>query len=56
VGTEASGASELGGLLRQTDAALHRAKTAGGNQVASGPALFVSRQSARQQRPEVQML
>ena len=36
VGTEALGASELGGLLRQTDAALYRAKRAGGNQVASG--------------------
>jgi diguanylate cyclase (GGDEF)-like protein len=36
VGTEAAGASELGGLLRQTDAALYRAKRAGGNQVASG--------------------
>jgi GGDEF domain-containing protein len=29
-GTEASGASELGGLLKQTDAALYRAKRAGG--------------------------
>jgi diguanylate cyclase (GGDEF)-like protein len=46
VGTEASGASELGGLLRQTDAALYRAKRAGGNQVASGPGLLVRRQSA----------
>jgi diguanylate cyclase (GGDEF)-like protein len=45
-GTEASGASELGGLLRQTDAALYRAKRAGGNQVASGPGRFVRRQSA----------
>jgi diguanylate cyclase (GGDEF)-like protein len=35
VATEASGASELGGLLRQVDAALYRAKRAGGNQVAS---------------------
>jgi diguanylate cyclase (GGDEF)-like protein len=46
VGTEASGASELGGLLRQTDAALYRAKRAGGNQVASGPGRFVQRYSA----------
>ena len=36
VETEASGASKLGGLLRQTDAALYRAKRAGGNQVAWG--------------------
>jgi diguanylate cyclase (GGDEF)-like protein len=36
VGTEALGASELGGLLRQTDAALYRAKRAGGNRVVSG--------------------
>jgi diguanylate cyclase (GGDEF)-like protein len=46
VGTEASGASDLGGLLRQTDAALYRAKRAGGNQVASGPGRFFRRQSA----------
>jgi diguanylate cyclase (GGDEF)-like protein len=46
VGTEASGASEFGGLLRQTDAALYRAKRAGGNQVASGPGRFVQRYSA----------
>ena len=46
VGTEASGASELGGLLRQTDAALYRAKRAGGNQVASGPGRFVQRYTA----------
>jgi diguanylate cyclase (GGDEF)-like protein len=46
VGTEASGRSELGGLLRQTDAALYRAKRAGGNQVASGPGRFVQRYSA----------
>ena len=46
VGTEAFGASELGGLLRQTDAALYRAKRAGGNQVASGPGRFVQRYSA----------
>jgi diguanylate cyclase (GGDEF)-like protein len=45
VGTEV-GASELGGLIRQTDAALYRAKRAGGNQVASGPGRFVRRQSA----------
>ena len=50
VGTEASGASELGGLLRQTDAALYRAKRAGGNQVASGPGRFVQRQSAPELR------
>jgi diguanylate cyclase (GGDEF)-like protein len=37
VGTGASGASDIGELLRQTDAALYRAKRAGGNQVASGP-------------------
>ena len=46
VGTEALGASELGGLLRQTDAALYRAKSAGGNQVASGSTRFVQRHSA----------
>jgi diguanylate cyclase (GGDEF)-like protein len=46
VGTGSSGTSELGGLLRQTDAALYRAKRAGGNQVASGPGRFVRRQSA----------
>ena len=46
VGTEASSASELGGLLRQTDAALYRAKRAGGNQVASGSRLFVRHPSA----------
>jgi diguanylate cyclase (GGDEF)-like protein len=45
VGTEALGASEFGGLLRQTDAALYRAKRAGGNQVASGPERFVQRSS-----------
>ena len=45
-GTGSSGTSELGGLLRQTDAALYRAKRAGGNQVASGPGRFVRRQSA----------
>jgi diguanylate cyclase (GGDEF)-like protein len=56
VGTEASSPSELGCLLRQTDAALYRAKRAGGNQVASGPVLCVRRESARQQRPEIQML
>jgi diguanylate cyclase (GGDEF)-like protein len=46
VGTGSSGTSELGGLLRQADAALYRAKRAGGNQVASGPGLLVRRQSA----------
>jgi len=46
VGTEALRASELGGLLRQTDAALYRAKRAGGNQVASGSGRFVQRYSA----------
>jgi diguanylate cyclase (GGDEF)-like protein len=46
IGTETSGASELGGLLRQTDAALYRAKRAGGNQVASGPGRFVQLHSA----------
>jgi diguanylate cyclase (GGDEF)-like protein len=46
VGTEASGASELKGLLRQTDAALYRAKRAGGNQVVSGPGRFAQRPSA----------
>jgi diguanylate cyclase (GGDEF)-like protein len=46
VGTQASGASDLGGLLRQTDAALYRAKRAGGNRVASGPGPFVGRESA----------
>jgi diguanylate cyclase (GGDEF)-like protein len=46
VATEASGASELGELLRQADAALYRAKRAGGNQVASGSGRFVQRYSA----------
>jgi diguanylate cyclase (GGDEF)-like protein len=46
VGTEALGASELGGLLRQTDAALYQAKRAGGNQVASGPGWFAQHYSA----------
>jgi diguanylate cyclase (GGDEF)-like protein len=46
VGTEASGASDLGGLLRQTDAALYRAKRAGGNQVGSGLGRLVRCQSA----------
>jgi diguanylate cyclase (GGDEF)-like protein len=51
VGTEASRASELGGLLRQTDAALYRAKRAGGNQVASGlGAICSSTVSAGHQR------
>jgi diguanylate cyclase (GGDEF)-like protein len=45
VATEASGASELGALLGQTDAALYRAKRAGGNQVASGSGRFVQRHS-----------
>ena len=35
--TEVLGASELGELFRQTNAALYRAKRAGGNRVASGP-------------------
>jgi len=46
VATEASGASELGELLRQNDAALYRAKRAGGNQVASAPRRSVQRHSA----------
>jgi diguanylate cyclase (GGDEF)-like protein len=46
VGTAALGASELGGLLRQCDAALYQAKRAGGNRVASGPERFAGRQSA----------
>ena len=46
VGTGAAGASEFGGLLRQTDAALYRAKRAGGNQVASRSTRFVQRHSA----------
>ena len=46
VETRSSGTFELGGLLRQADAALYRAKRAGGNQVASGPELLVRRQSA----------
>jgi diguanylate cyclase (GGDEF)-like protein len=46
VGTDASGASELGDLIRQTDAALYRAKRAGGNRVGSEPKRFASRQSA----------
>jgi diguanylate cyclase (GGDEF)-like protein len=45
VGSEALGASELRGLLRQADAALYRAKRAGGNQVASGPGRFGQRYS-----------
>jgi hypothetical protein len=40
VGSEALGASELGMLFQQTDAALYRAKRAGGNQVVSGPLQF----------------
>jgi diguanylate cyclase (GGDEF)-like protein len=46
VGTDARGAYELGGLIRQTDAALYRAKRAGGNRVASEPKRFAVRQSA----------
>ena len=46
VGTEGLGPFELGGLLRQTDSALYRAKRAGGNQVASGPGRFVQGYSA----------
>jgi diguanylate cyclase (GGDEF)-like protein len=46
VGMEESSASELGDLLTQTDAALYRAKRAGGNQVASGPGLSAQRQAA----------
>jgi len=41
VGTEGLGTSGLAGLLRQADAALYRAKRAGGNQVASGSERFV---------------
>ncbi len=41
--TESSSAFELGCLLRQADAALYRAKRAGGNQVASGPGQFIQR-------------
>jgi diguanylate cyclase (GGDEF)-like protein len=40
VGTETSDASQLRDLLRQADAALYRAKRAGGNQVASRPGRF----------------
>jgi hypothetical protein len=46
VGTQASGTSDLGGLLRQADAALYRAKKAGGNQVASGRGQSVQHHSA----------
>ena len=46
VGTGLSGPSELDGLLRQTEAALYRAKSAGGNQVASGPVRSAQRHSA----------
>jgi diguanylate cyclase (GGDEF)-like protein len=45
VGVEASGASELGCLLRRADAALYRAKRAGGNQIGSGPTMFGRHQS-----------
>jgi diguanylate cyclase (GGDEF)-like protein len=50
VGTGAAGASEFGGLLRQTDAALYRAKRAGGNQVASGSTRFVQAPFSAQYR------
>ena len=53
VGTEASGASALGGLLKQTDAALHRAKRAGGNQVSPRPERLVGYLSARPQLRKV---
>ena len=46
VGTGLSGPSELDGLLRQTEAALYRAKSAGGNRVASGPVRSAQRHSA----------
>ena len=46
VGTGLSGPSELEGLLRQTEAALYRAKSAGGNRVASGLGGLVRCQSA----------
>jgi diguanylate cyclase (GGDEF)-like protein len=46
VGTKASRGPELADLLIQTDAALYRAKRAGGNQVASGPERFVQCPSA----------
>jgi diguanylate cyclase (GGDEF)-like protein len=46
VGTEVLAASEIGALLRQTDAALYRAKRAGGNRVASEPKRLAGRQSA----------
>jgi diguanylate cyclase (GGDEF)-like protein len=45
-GTEATGASELGAVLRRADATLYRAKRAGGNQVVSAPTLFVQRQTS----------
>jgi diguanylate cyclase (GGDEF)-like protein len=47
VGTEVLGASALGALLRQTDAALYRAKKAGGNRVASEPKRFAGRSQRR---------
>ena len=56
VGTEASGASELGSLLRQTDAALYRAKGAGGNQVGAGAGRIVRHRSARPQLRKIQTL
>ena len=46
VGTGLSGPSELEGLLRQTEAALYGAKSAGGNRVASGLGRLVRCQSA----------
>jgi diguanylate cyclase (GGDEF)-like protein len=46
VAREAPGAFELRGLLRQTDAALYRAKRAGGNQVAPGTGRSVHRSLA----------
>jgi diguanylate cyclase (GGDEF)-like protein len=45
VGTEALGAPKLGCLLRRADAALYRAKRAGGNQVACSPTPFVPHQA-----------
>jgi diguanylate cyclase (GGDEF)-like protein len=46
VASEASVLSELGELLRQTDAALYQAKRAGGNEVASARKPSVQRHSA----------
>jgi diguanylate cyclase (GGDEF)-like protein len=50
VGTDSSGALELGDLLRQADAALYRAKRAGGSQVASGPGRFARRSPLKIER------